>query len=51
LVAAAPDLVLPAGAAGDLTGEVGVEIAHDEGELQGIVDVEEKVKMWSDMKT
>src|SRR5262249_17035818 len=45
LVTPAPDLVLPAGAARDLAGEVGIEIAHEERELLGVGDVEEEVKV------
>src|SRR6476620_5664731 len=45
LVAPAPDLVLPTGAACNLASEIGVEVTHEESELLSVVDVQEKVKV------
>jgi hypothetical protein len=43
LVAARPDLVLPAGQAADLPAKFGVEVTHELRKLASAVDVEQKV--------
>jgi hypothetical protein len=42
-VASSEDLLSPAGEAPDLPGELGGEVAHEAGELLGVVDLQEKV--------
>jgi hypothetical protein len=45
LVAARPDPVGPAGQVAHLTGQIAVEVPHEEGKLPGVADPEEEVKM------
>jgi hypothetical protein len=45
LVPPGPDLVPPADPAPELAGEVGAQVAHEVGELAGVVDVQLQVKV------
>jgi hypothetical protein len=48
LVASAEDLLLPAGQASDLPGQLGEEVAHESGELSGILGPEQEVHVVGD---
>jgi len=45
LVPSRPELLAPADEPPDLAGQVGVDVAHEARELEGVVDIQEEVKM------